>query len=217
MSTAGKLITLEGIEGVGKSTVLRFINKILTDHLGDNFISTREPGGTPLAEKIRDLAIKPQGETVYPDTELLLMFASRAQHLNEVVFPALKTGKWVVSDRFVDASYAYQGGGREIEMHKIATLDKLVVGPLQPDLVILLDAPVEVGMTRASKRGAADRIEKEKAAFFERARKVYLDRADHEPNRYAVIDASKSLNEVEGQVRDVLSQFLNENQAAADA
>lgn len=210
MSTAGKLITLEGIEGVGKSTVLRFINKILSEQLGDNFISTREPGGTPLAEKIRDLAIKPQGETVYPDTELLLMFASRAQHLNEVVFPALDAGKWVVSDRFVDASYAYQGGGRGMEMHKIATLDKLVVGPLQADLVILLDAPVEVGMARASKRGAADRIEKEKAEFFERVRQVYLDRAQSEPNRYAVIDASQTLNEVEAQVRDVLSQFVSE-------
>lgn len=203
----GQLITLEGIEGVGKSTVLKFVVKTLADQLNGPVVQTREPGGTPLAERIRDLALKTTDETVHADTELLLMFASRAQHVQEVILPALSRGDWVVSDRYVDASYAYQCGGRGLDMKKIATLEKLVAGDLKPSLVIILDAPVEVGMARAKKRKAEDRIEREKAAFFERVRATYLERAKADPSRYAIVDASLNVEEVEAQIKQVIVAF----------
>lgn len=209
MIKAGKLITLEGIEGVGKSTVARFVVNYLSQHLKLPIIQTREPGGTPLAEKIRDLAIKTTDEIVYPDTELLLMFAARAQHVQKVVFPALEAGKWVVSDRFIDASYAYQGAGRGIDEQKIDTLEKLVLGHFQADLVIVLDAPVEVGMSRARKRSSPDRFEKERSEFFERVRQCYLERAHAQPTRYAVIDASRQVPAVEAQISRALDQLLS--------
>lgn len=208
MSSTGKLITLEGIEGVGKSTVVRFVVKYLSEHLKLPIVQTREPGGTPLAEKIRDLAIKTTDEMVYPDTELLLMFAARAQHLQQVILPALKAGQWVVSDRFVDASYAYQGAGRGINTDKISALEQVVLGNFQADLVIILDAPVEVGMSRAHKRGSPDRIEKEKADFFERVRACYLQRAHDRPHLYTIIDASGDVHEVEAQLSEALARFL---------
>jgi dTMP kinase len=208
MSSSGKLITLEGIEGVGKSTVSRFIVQYLSKHITQQVVQTREPGGTPLAEKIRDLAIKTTDEVVYPDTELLLMFAARAQHVQQVILPALTSGKWVVSDRFIDASYAYQGAGRGIDPHKIAVLEKLVLGNLQPDLVIILDAPVEVGMARAQQRGAPDRFEAERGEFFERVRQSYLQRAANEPYRYAIVDATQPVSEVEAQLRAILAPWV---------
>ncbi len=199
-----KFITLEGIEGVGKSTVQAFVCEYLQNKLQVQICKTREPGGTPLAEKIRDLALHTHDEFVESDTELLLMFAARAQHWQQVILPALARGEWVVSDRFIDASYAYQAGGRGIDPDKIAQLEKLVLGNNKPDLVILLDAPVEVGMQRAKKRSAEDRIEKEKTEFFERVRNVYLQRAKADPARYAIIDASQNLAAVEQQLNAVL-------------
>lgn len=208
MTTPGKLITLEGIEGVGKSTVIRYVVNYLSQHLHLPIIQTREPGGTPLAEKIRDLAIRSSEETVYPDTELLLMFAARVQHVQKVIFPALQAGKWVVSDRFVDASYAYQGAGRGIDVDKISALEKVVLGTFHADLVIILDAPVEVGMARAHKRGSPDRFEAERAEFFERIRQCYLERAREQPQRYAIIDANRAVPEVESQLSLVLNKLL---------
>lgn len=209
MTNPGKLITLEGIEGVGKSTVTRFVVNYLSQHLKLSIVQTREPGGTPLAEKIRDLAIKSTDEVVYPDTELLLMFAARAQHVQKIVFPAVQAGKWVVSDRFIDASYAYQGAGRGIDSQKIATLEKLVLGNFRADLVLILDAPVEVGLARAHKRGIPDRFEGERAEFFERVRQCYLERARAEPNRYAIIDATRDVPAVEAQISSALEKLLS--------
>lgn len=208
MSSQAKLITLEGIEGVGKSTVSRFVVNYLSNHLKLPIVQTREPGGTPLAEKIRDLALKTTDEKVHSDTELLLMFAARSQHVHEVIFPALEAGKWVVSDRFIDATYAYQGAGRGVDADKIATLEKLVLGNFKANLVLLLDAPVEVGMARAHQRGTPDRFEKERAEFFERVRMAYLARAAAEPHRYAVIDSSGTVSQMESQLTTVLDQFL---------
>lgn len=209
MTTLGKFITLEGIEGVGKSTVLRFVVKYLSDHLKTPIVQTREPGGTPLAEKIRDLAIKTTDEQVYPDTELLLMFAARAQHYRKVILPAIEAGDWVVSDRFVDASYAYQGAGRGIDADKIAALEKVVLGDFHANLVILLDAPVEVGMARAHRRGTPDRIEREKAEFFERIRQCYLARAKQRPELYTIINAAEELPNVQAQLETALNNFLS--------
>jgi dTMP kinase len=209
MIKPGKLITLEGIEGVGKSTSTRHVVDFLSEHLNLPVVQTREPGGTPLAEKIRDLAIQNAEEVVHPDTELLLMFAARAQHVQQVILPALSAGKWVVSDRFVDASYAYQGAGRGISSDKISNLEKLVLNDFQSNLVIILDAPVEVGMARAKKRSSPDRFEKEKGAFFERVRQCYLSRAQREPERYVIIDAARPLEAVQSQLSDVLFQFLS--------
>lgn len=210
MSAQGKLITLEGIEGVGKSTVTRFLVHYLSENLKLPIVQTREPGGTPLAEKIRDVAIETRDEIVYPDTELLLMFAARAQHFHQVILPALQANKWVVSDRFIDASYAYQGAGRGIDTHKIEILEQLVLGDFKADLVIILDAPVEVGMSRAKGRGEFDRFESERSEFFERVRQAYLKRAQAEPKRYAVIDASQSVEAVEQQLRDVLDPWIQQ-------
>jgi dTMP kinase len=199
-----KFITLEGIEGVGKSTVQTFVCDYLRENQQADLLKTREPGGTPLAERIRELALHTHDEKVFADTELLLMFAARSQHWHGVIKPALDAGKWVVSDRFIDASYAYQFGGRGIAEEKIAILEKLVLGTEKPDFVIVLDAPVDVGMQRARNRSAEDRIEKEKADFFARVRQVYLDRAAKDPERYAVVDASQSLEQVQATVLSIL-------------
>lgn len=208
MSRPAKFITLEGIEGVGKSTLSRLVVNYLITQLQVSVVQTREPGGTPLAERIRDLTIETTSERVFPDTELLLMFAARAQHLHQVILPALEQNTWVVSDRFVDATYAYQGAGRGLESHKIAVLEKLVLGDFKPDLVILLDAPVELGMRRASRRGALDRFESEELAFFERVREAYLNRAQANPSRYLVIDAAQDLLEVQAQLTSSLETWL---------
>ena len=203
----GLFITLEGGEGVGKSTQL----EVLRDHLEAAdipLLMTREPGGTPFAESIRELLLAPRQEKVASDAELLLMFAARAQHIANTVRPALEQGTWVVCDRFTDATYAYQGGGRGVDMQRIAELEQWVQGDFRPDITLLLDAPVEVGLERMRERGNLDRFEQEKAEFFERVRQVYLDRANAEPDRWRVIDAAQPLDKVSGDLRAELDRLL---------
>jgi dTMP kinase len=202
----GKFITLEGGEGVGKTTNLAFIQKYLESR-GVEVIMTREPGGTPYAEMIRDLLLHKDGEKVSADTELLLMFASRAQHIAQLIKPALAAGKWVVCSRFTDSTYAYQGGGRGIAFERIATLENWVHGNFQPDLTLLLDVPVEIGMGRARQRALLDRIEREKNDFFERVRQAYLQRAKT-ASRYKVVDASQTLVRVQSDLKYHLDQLL---------
>lgn len=205
----GKLITIEGTEGAGKSSALSFMQQFFSQR-GRSVRMTREPGGTPVGEAIRQLLLHtPAGEILAPKTELLLMFSARMQHIQEVVLPSLLAGEWVVSDRYVDASYAYQGGGRGIAIDIISQLDAWVVADAKPDLTILFDLPVELGLSRAALRGEGrDRIEQEKVDFFERVRKAYLARAEKEPARIKVIDASLSENAVKEQLQTVLSAFL---------
>ncbi|EKD73483.1 MAG: hypothetical protein ACD_45C00303G0005 [uncultured bacterium] len=200
MKITGTFITIEGIEGVGKTTAVQFIQHYLLQHQREHVI-TREPGGTAIAEQIRQILLTPNPEdTIVPATELLLMFACRAQHVEKVVLPALQAGKWVVSDRFVDATYAYQGGGRKMNMTQINMLEKWIVGNLQPDLTILLDAPPAIGLARAKHRSPQDRIEQEKIDFFERVRQVYLSRAKQFPERFSVIDATQPLAKVQDEL-----------------
>lgn len=195
----GRFITLEGGEGVGKSTNLRFIQQLLAQKQIDVLL-TREPGGTELAEKIRQLLLEKHSEAITPQAELLLVFAARAQHIEHVILPALAQGKWVLSDRFTDATYAYQGGGRNMDNRLIAWLEDTVQGELRPDLTLLLDAPVETGLLRAQQRGKLDRFESEQRGFFERVRQAYLSRAHQDPQRYAIIDAAMPLAEVQNQI-----------------
>lgn len=185
----GRFVVLEGIEGVGKTTQMAVARALLGARCPE-LVVTREPGGTPLAERIRELALAPGPEPLPPRAELLLMFAARAVHLAELIEPALARGAWVLCDRFTDASYAYQGAGRGLGSEAVAVLEREVQGALRPDLVVLLDAPVEVALGRVrARRGAVDRFEAERAEFFERARACYLERARAAPDRYAVIDA----------------------------
>ena len=203
----GKFITLEGGEGVGKTTNLHFIK----DYLQQQQIQvtvTREPGGTALAEKIRQLLLDADSEKVAETSELLLMFAARAQHIQHVIAPALAQGNWVLCDRFTDATYAYQGGGRGLSIDTIAWLEQLVQGELRPDLTLLLDAPIEIGMERAQKRGAFDRFEAEKISFFTRVRDMYLSRAAQQPERIKVIQAHQSLANVQQDIIEVMQQFV---------
>lgn len=201
-------LTIEGIEGVGKSTAIQFIQKYLTDK-NIPFVLTREPGGTEIAENIRKILLTPnQNEKVFPLTELLLMFASRSQHVQQVILPALQKNQWVISDRFVDASFAYQGGGREIEFSKIEQLAEWTVGNIKPDQTILLDASPEIGLARAKHRGPQDRIEQEKLDFFERVRQAYLLRAKQDPKRFIIIDATQSLSTVQDAIRQVLDHWM---------
>ncbi len=202
----GKFITVEGIEGVGKTTNIDFIHQQL-QAAGRDVVLTREPGGTPLAEAIRGLLLDPAYTGMDSTCELQLMFAARAEHLAKVVWPALEQGQWVLCDRFTDATYAYQGGGRGIDSGVIARLEELVQGDFRPDLTLLLDVPVEIGLARASKRGALDRFEQEKVAFFERVRNAYLEMAQRSPDRYRVIDASLPLNDVQNQIAAILSTY----------
>ncbi|KPJ94923.1 MAG: thymidylate kinase [Gammaproteobacteria bacterium SG8_11] len=210
----GKFITLEGGEGAGKSTALAFIAQLIRDNDID-LVLTREPGGTPLGEQLRALLLDYRNTHMCDDTELLLMFAARSQHLAQVIEPALREGKWVLCDRFTDATYAYQGGGRGIDMQRIAQLEQWVQGERRPDLTVLLDVPVDVGMQRVSTReetqGQRDRFEREKHSFFEKVRQAYLDRARQYQNQYRIIDAAQSLSNVQQQLRDVLTVFIGEN------
>lgn len=201
MISRGQFITFEGTEGVGKSTQLANAANTLKA-LGVDYIVTREPGGTPMAESIRELLLAPRDEPVNDMTELLLMFAARAQHLHTRILPELEAGRWVLCDRFTDATFAYQGGGRGVPAERIAQLENLVQGSFRPDQVILLDAPVETGMTRARHRGELDRFEQEAVAFFERIRQTYLQRAAADPGRYHLVDAAQPLEAVS---RDVTS------------
>ncbi|WP_339668248.1 dTMP kinase [Dasania marina] len=203
----GKLITVEGVEGVGKSTNIEFIAQRL--RAADiNVVLTREPGGTPLAEDIRQLLLTPRDEAVSEAAELLLMFAARAQHINEVIRPALQRGDWVLCDRFTDATYAYQGGGREMGFDTIAVLENLVQGELRPHCTVLLDAPIEIGMARAKKRGALDRFEQEQMDFFERVRQAYLQLAQQQPQRFRVINAAQSLDLVQADIASGIEELL---------
>ncbi len=194
---SGKFITVEGIEGVGKSTNIDFLTRAL-ERRGCTVLTTREPGGTPMADRIRDLLLTDHGDEPVPDiAELLLMFASRSLHVHNVIEPALAAGTWVICDRFTDSSRAYQGAGRGLPLEDIDRLADWVHGDLHPDLTILLDAPVETGMSRAGKRGAPDRIEIEREDFFNRVRQCYLELAAGEPGRFAVVDATRDLTEVQ--------------------
>lgn len=199
MSARGRFITLEGIEGVGKSSNLAFVRECL-EVRGVTVEVTREPGGTEVAEAIRELLLSPQLPAMHPHTELLLMFAARAEHLERRIRPALAQGRWVLCDRFTDATYAYQGGGRGLDRARIAALEDWVQGALRPDVTLLLDAPVEVGMARAKRRSAEDRFEREAVAFFERVRAEYLRMAACEPGRYRVIDAARPLKAVRAEL-----------------
>jgi|SRR6056297_230895 dTMP kinase len=210
MSMRGQFITFEGTEGVGKSTQLANASRTL-EELGVDYIVTREPGGTPMAEAIRELLLAPRDEPVNEITELLLMFAARAQHLHTRILPAINAGQWVLCDRFTDATFAYQGGGRGVPKERIALLENLVQGEVRPDHVILLDAPVATGMARARDRGELDRFEQEDLEFFQRIRDVYRERAIAQPSRYHVVNAARSLEEVSGAVSGLLSEWVTQS------
>lgn len=202
----GKFITLEGGEGVGKTTNLNFIKTTL-ENAGIDLLVTREPGGTEFAEKIRELLIQPSTEPVADMAELLLVFAARAQHLDTKIRPALEAGQWVLCDRFIDATHAYQGGGRQMNQGVIDQLEAMVLKGLQPDLTLLLDLPVEVGMERARARAALDRFEQEKIVFFERVRERYLARASSSAGRIQIIDAQPTLEVVQNQILTALGKL----------
>ncbi len=208
MTRRGQFITFEGTEGVGKSTQLANAAATLKV-LGVDYIVTREPGGTPMAESIRELLLAPRDEPVNDLTELLLMFAARAQHLHTRILPELEAGRWVLCDRFTDATFAYQGGGRGVPAERIALLEDLVQGSFRPDQVILLDAPVETGMTRARHRGELDRFEQEAVAFFERIRRTYLERAAADPGRYHIVDAAQPLETVSRDVTSLVNRLVS--------
>ncbi len=202
---AGRFITVEGIEGVGKSTNLSFVANELR-RAGHAVVETREPGGTSLGERIRELLLSPETR-IGPLTELLLMFAARATHLDEVIRPALGSGKWVVCDRFTDASHAYQGGGRGLPASTIDALAALVQGDLRPDLTLLLDAPLKIAVERQAGRGHRDRFEQEPAEFFGRVREAYLGLAASNPDRVRLIDAGRTLPEVQEDIRRALAEI----------
>lgn len=205
----GKFITVEGIEGAGKSSNLDYVRGLL-EEAGHQVLFTREPGGTPLGEEIRDLLLGHKHTGMGDDTELLLMFAARAEHLEQKIRPALDAGIWVLCDRFTDASYAYQGGGRGIDTERIRALETWTQGELRPDLTLLLDLPVETGLARAGKRSDPDRFEKEAVRFFESVRNAYLEIAWNEAGRVKVVDASPSLEEVQSRIGEILHSTLLE-------
>jgi len=202
----GRFITIEGCEGAGKSTAQTFLAERLTAQ-GLSVLRTREPGGTPLAEAIRRYLLSVDEEAPVEMAELLLVFAARAQHLSKVIEPALNQGQWVLCDRFTDATYAYQGGGRGLSVALIGELEGLVQGKRRPDTVILLDMPPEIGLARARARGALDRFEQEEQAFFERVRQGYLERAALFPDRYVVVDAAQELSEVQKSLQALMTRW----------
>ncbi len=204
--TRGKFITFEGTEGVGKTTNMDLAAKVLREH-GITLVRTREPGGTPIGEQIRDLLLDARAEPIDADAELLLVFAARAQHVARIIEPALARGDWVLSDRFTDATYAYQGGGRGLASARIAQLEEMVQRGLQPDLTIYLDLPIATGLARIDV-ASRDRFEQEQHAFFERVRGVYLQRAASLA-RFRTIDASRSLAEVQADIRMALQRFID--------
>jgi dTMP kinase len=206
----GKFITVEGIEGVGKSTNMRHLVQAI-ESAGHTVLTTREPGGTPMAERIREMVAE-HGDEPMPDiAELLLVFASRALHVNNVIRPALAAGSWVVCDRFTDSSRAYQGGGRGLPAENIDRLAEWVHGDLVPDLTILLDAPVETGMERAGRRSDPDRFESEQSDFFNRVRESYLQLARAHPDRFVIVDATQSLDDVQSKIERVAAGLLGES------
>jgi dTMP kinase len=207
ISGQGRFITLEGGEGAGKSTNQEYIRERL-QAAGIVVKVTREPGGTPLGEGIRSLLLDPANTAMHADTELLLMFAARAQHLHALVLPALARGEWVLCDRFTDATYAYQGGGRGLDMQRITQLETWVQAGFQPYRTLLFDLPVEIGLQRAGERGVLDRFEQEQKAFFERVRAAYLARAKVFPQRFRVIDAGRDLGDVQAQLDSLIDELL---------
>jgi len=203
-----KFISIEGIEGAGKSTQLAFIQRYLSEN-GKNLTVTREPGGTELGEKIRSLLLTPTESGMAVDTELLLMFSARAEHVSQVIKPSLNRGEWVLSDRFTDATFAYQGGGRGIDQQRIAELAQWTLNGLQPDLTLLFDLPVELGQQRVlSRNEGIDRFEQEKVDFFEKVRNCYLQRAQQDPQRIKIIDASQSIADIEVQITTILKPLF---------
>jgi len=208
VAVPGRFITVEGGEGVGKTTNMEYLRERI-EAAGHPVVMTREPGGTPLAEAIRGLLLAPDYRGMNSDCELLLMFAARAEHLARRILPALQAGEWVLCDRFTDATYAYQGGGRGLPRERIAQLETWVQGTLRPDLTLLLDVPVALGLKRAGDRSAPDRFEQEEAAFFERVRQAYLERAQTEPARYRVVDAAQPLPQVQQQLDRALEPLLH--------
>ncbi len=204
---SGLFITLEGPEGAGKSTNREYLAERLRER-GIEVVLSREPGGTPLAERIRELLLAPSDEAMDSDTELLLVFAARAQHLAQVIRPALARDAVVLCDRFTDATYAYQGGGRGLGEARIAELERFVQGELRPDLTLIFDLPVEVGLSRAAARGRLDRFEQEERGFFEAVRRTYLQRAAAVPTRYRVLDAAQSLDAVQRAIDGLLPEIL---------
>lgn len=207
LSQQARFITVEGVEGCGKTTNLKYIENYLQSR-GVSVLATREPGGTPLAESLRELLLAERDEPVDPTAELLMIFAARAQHYNGVIKPALERGCWVLCDRFTDATYAYQGGGRGLPLQVIEQLEAMVQGGQQPHMTILLDVDVDTGLERASKRGKLDRFEQESRDFFERVRDAYKRRVSEQPNRFAVIEAQRDLTYVQTQIARVLSKLL---------
>jgi len=204
---SGQFITLEGTEGAGKSTNLLFIQEWLTAQ-GIEHIVTREPGGTEIGEAIREVLLNKEYTAMHAETELLLMFAARAQHLKEKILPAIQAGKWVISDRFTDATYAYQGAARGMPFERIAEIEQWVQQGFFPHTTFIFDLPIEIGMARvASRGGEIDRFEQEKQAFFEKVRSAYLKRAEMAPERYTVLDASQSLENVQANIVERLQQM----------
>ncbi len=210
MSIRGHFIVFEGIEGAGKSCQIEPLALRLRER-GISVIATREPGGSPVAERIRSVLLDPENRGLCADAELLLVFAARAEHLHKVILPALQAGTWVLCDRFTDATYAYQGGGRGLDWGRIAVLEDLVQGGLRPDLTLVFDLPPELGLARASARrqGAPDRFELERLAFFDAARAVYLERSRVSPGRYRVLDATRTLDEVGAEVMHLVDDYAD--------
>lgn len=202
----GYFITLEGVEGAGKSTAMQFIKEYLEAKQID-FVLTREPGGTEIAEDIREIILQHYQEPMQPYTELLLFFASRAQHITQVIQPALAANSWVISDRFTDASFAYQGIGRGIPKEHIAALENWIQHDLRPDLTLVLDVDAKIGLDRIKKAGDLDRMESEKIDFFQQVREYYLQRAKQNPTRYKIINAEQSLADVKQQLHNILANY----------
>jgi len=205
----GRFISLEGGEGVGKTTNIAYIQSLLEEQ-NISVLLTREPGGTPLAEAMRQLLLDKNQEEITEQAELLMMFAARAQHIKHVIKPALEQGLWVLCDRFTDATYAYQGGGRAMDIPAINWLENFVQGELRPDLTLLLDAPVQVGMNRVAQRGKLDRFELEKITFFDKVRAAYLAMAEQQPARIKVVDATQNLEHVQASIHRLMTQFIHD-------
>lgn len=199
----GKFITLEGVDGAGKSTHIPFITELLRSR-GTEVVVTREPGGTPLGERLRELLLH---EAMHPETEAMMMFAARREHLDKLIEPALQRGAWVLSDRFTDASYAYQYGGRGVSADKINRLENWVQGDFQPDLTVLFDLPISISSQRLADARNPDRFERESSNFFERIRAAYLERAADYPQRFRIIDSSQPLDEVRKRLEEIFSSI----------
>ena len=205
--TGARFVTLEGLEGAGKTSRLADLKAFL-EQRGKSVVATREPGGTALGERLRELLLAPDQGPMAPLTELLLMFAARSEHVTRLILPALETGQWVLCDRYVDASYAYQGAGRNLGAAPVAALDALLPARARPDLTLLLDLPVEAGLARARSRSAADRFEQETVAFHQRVRDAYLARARQHPQLYCVIDAAAGPDEVRNAIEQAVERLL---------